>query len=120
MKLFSARDKGQQIENEVLNYLQQQGLKLVARNFSSRHGEIDLIMRDQHDLVFIEVRFRRSTQFGTAIESINTQKQQRIIQTAMYYLQRYPHQASCRFDVVGVAPVGDKYHFDWIKNAFQC
>jgi len=115
-----ARDRGQQIEKQVEKYLQKQGLKLITRNYHSRAGEIDLIMQDQNNLVFIEVRYRKSARFGSALESVNRTKQSRIIHTAEHYLQQCndTYQAY-RFDVVAVSPAKEGQQIEWVKNAFQ-
>ena len=65
-----ARDKGQQIEQQVSRYLQKQGLRLIEQNYQCRGGEIDLIMKEKNTLVFVEVRFRKNARFGSALESI--------------------------------------------------
>lgn len=114
-KLLST-DRGQQAENRALDYLEKQGLTLIERNFHSRRGEIDLIMEDNNSLVFIEVRYRKSTKYGSALESVNAQKQARIIHTAEYYLQQKPsHYLAYRFDVIGLSPD----NINWVKDAFQ-
>lgn len=114
-KLLST-DTGQRAEQRALDYLGKYGLTLLAQNFHSRRGEIDLIMEDDSALVFIEVRYRKSTKYGSALESVNMQKQQRIIHTAHYYLQQHPHHYSTyRFDVVALDPNG----INWVKDAFQ-
>ncbi len=120
MRLF-ARDKGAEIEQEVCRYLQKQGLRLITRNYHCRGGEIDLIMREDTVLVFIEVRFRRNAQFGSALESVDYSKQSRLIHTAEHYLQRHTVQySSCRFDVVAVRPSSQKgIQLEWVKNAFD-
>ncbi len=118
--MLFARDKGTEVETAVCRYLQQQGLKLLTRNYHSRGGEIDLIMQDNNVLVFVEVRFRKSTAFGTAAETVNRTKQSKLIHTAEQYLQRHRvvHD-SCRFDVVGVSPADSGYRMQWIQNAFE-
>ncbi|MGC1854997.1 MAG: YraN family protein [Candidatus Aquirickettsiella sp.] len=121
---------GNQIEALVCDYLQQQKLKLVARNFRCRLGEIDLIMYDQSILVFIEVRYRQHRNFGSSLESVNFIKQNKIIKTAEYYLssKQLSEKIACRFDVVGVEPTTEKLskiskldsaQVEWIKNAFS-
>lgn len=112
-------------ESKAARYLASQGLKLLCRNFSSRHGEIDLIMTDSNTLVFVEVRYRRSEHFGGALNSVTSIKQKRIRLTAAHYLQTHPQlQCSCRFDVIGLthatttATNAAALRFDWIKNAF--
>ncbi|MDH3343051.1 MAG: YraN family protein, partial [Gammaproteobacteria bacterium] len=69
---------GQQAENACCKYLQQHGLKLLERNYRGPRGEIDLIMQDGTTLVFVEVRFRKNHYYGDGLESVNSQKQQRI------------------------------------------
>lgn len=114
-KLLST-ERGQQAEQRALNYLEALGLTLITQNFHSRRGEIDLIMEDGDTLVFIEVRYRKSAKFGSAIESVNMQKQNRIIHTAQYYIQQHPsHYSAYRFDVVGLNP----NDINWVKDAFQ-
>ena len=110
---------GTQSETVACRYLQQQGLHLITRNFTSRFGEIDLIMQDERCLVFIEVRYRQRHCFGGALESVTPLKQRRLIKTALAYLQVHPRwQGSpMRFDVVGLD--GDNNTVgQWVRNAF--
>lgn len=106
---------GIQAEQQTAQYLQQQGLKLVAQNYRGRFGEIDLIMQDGTTLVFIEVRLRRNADFGGAAASIDARKQQRIIRTAQQYLADLVHIPPCRFDAV----LWDNSGVQWVKNAFE-
>jgi putative endonuclease len=100
--------------------MRKQGMRLIARNYHCRAGEIDLIMQHQNILVFVEVRFRRSNRYGTAAETVNHAKQRRIIHTAEHFLQQHNTAYSAyRFDVVGVSPMGADYDVEWIQNAFQ-
>lgn len=118
--MLFARDKGTQVETAVCGYLQKQGLRLITRNYHSRSGEIDLIMQDGMMLVFVEVRYRRHSQFGSALESVDRAKQSRIIRTAEAFLQSHRQRyQGCRFDVVGVSPASTGYHMQWIQNAFE-
>ena len=118
--MMSARDKGFYVEQQACLYLKQQGMKFVTRNFQRRGGEIDLIMLDGSTLVFVEVRFRRSGRFGSAIESVNAPKQQRIIQTAGLFLQQSDiAYHSCRFDVIAVSPADSGLDIQWIQDAFR-
>ncbi|TLY47562.1 MAG: YraN family protein [Gammaproteobacteria bacterium] len=121
---------GTHIEDLVCVYLQQQKLKLITRNFTCRLGEIDLIMRDQFTLVFIEVRYRKYPFFGSSLESVNRFKQNKIIKTAEFYLssKQLNEKIACRFDVVGVKPTTpilrnisklDSAQVEWVKNAFS-
>ncbi len=109
---------GFQAEQWAARYLQQQGLILIKQNYRSRFGEIDLIMRDQTTLVFIEVRLRKNAAFGGAAASINTHKQQRIIHTAQLYLTTLKQIPICRFDAVLLNNVQGK-NVQWLKSAFE-
>ncbi len=112
-------DRGRWAEDEALSRLQQRGLVLVERNFRSRYGEIDLIMRDARTLVFVEVRYRASSRFGSALESVNPQKQGRLILTAAHYLKQNRLSCATRFDVAALQPGRDGLTLEWIKGAFQ-
>jgi len=112
---------GQVTEAAACRYLQNAGLKLLEKNYRCRQGEIDLIMLDNADLVFIEVRFRRHSGFGSGAESVTVAKQQKIIHTAQHFLASHQSEAAkaCRFDVISVTSQNQNYQFNWIKNAFQ-
>lgn len=90
-------------------------MKLVARNYRSRFGEIDLIMRDSDTLVFVEVRLRGSQDFGGAAASIDSRKQAKLISTAQLYLATLAHIPPCRFDAV---LLDSPDNVEWVKNAF--
>jgi len=64
----TSRDRGQHAENACCEYLQQQGLKLLTRNYRGKRGEIDIVMQDKNALVFVEVRYRKNDFFGGALE----------------------------------------------------
>lgn len=121
---------GTHIEDLVCDYLRQQKLKLITRNYTCHIGEIDLIMQDQFALVFIEVRYRKYPIFGSSLESVNRIKQHKILKTAEYYLlsKQLSEKIACRFDVVGVKPIAQKLlsiskldpaQVEWVKNAFS-
>ncbi len=113
-------DKGQQTEQACCRYLQQQGLKLVEKNYRTRGGEIDLVMRDGDTLVFVEVRYRNSRAYGGAVESVNYSKQQRIMKTAQHYCQQHNIDQPIRIDIVGMHNgEADSYEFEWLQNALQ-
>ncbi|WP_210396730.1 YraN family protein [Motiliproteus sediminis] len=113
-----SRSKGQQQEQLAEAYLIAAGLTPVERNYFCPRGEIDLIMRDQNTLVFVEVRFRRSRGFASAAESVDYRKQQRLVATAEHYLQKHAGRRNppCRFDVLACDGAAD---WVWIKNAID-
>ena len=116
-----AQQRGARAESKALEYLKQQGLRLIEKNFNCRHGEIDLIMYENETLVFVEVRYRAKDAPVGALESVNMRKQQRIARSAQFYLQRHPDLAwrYCRFDVLGVSGQHSEQPFEWVRDAFQ-
>jgi len=108
--------RGERSEQQACNYLLKQGLQLIDKNFRCKQGEIDLIMQDLQTLVIVEVRFRKSKQYGGALESITAKKQSRIIATTQYYILTHKIKSAIRFDVITLSNDTD---INWIKNAFQ-
>lgn len=119
-KGLNTRLRGKKYEAQAEAWLIRQGLRAVARNFTARGGEIDLIMEDGATLIFVEVRFRASSRFVGALESITRVKQQRVLHAAACWLQRNPAECArpCRFDVIGIEGTGDSCRVTWIKSAF--
>ena len=111
-------EQGLKAEEFAYQYLLQQGLCLVTRNFHSRFGEIDLIFMQDSLLIFVEVRQRKSAAFGGALASVTYKKQQKLLRTAEFFLQKQPQfkRNNCRFDVIAIDGVPFKLH--WVKNAF--
>ena len=107
--------RGRHAENLAALFLQQQGLKLVARNYRCRFGEIDLIAREGNTLVFVEVRMRASNQFGGAAASITAAKRRKLLRTARHYLAGATRPPPCRFDALLLS--GADNSVEWLKNA---
>lgn len=108
--------RGLHAENLAALFLQQQGLKLVARNYRCRFGEIDLIAREGKTLVFVDVRMRASDRFGGAAASITAGKRRKLLRTARHYLAGATRTPACRFDALLVN--GADHSVEWMKNAF--
>ncbi len=109
---------GKHYEILALDYLKNQGLSFVEQNFTTKFGEIDLIMRDNDTHVFVEVKYRSMDQFGYAAEFVNKSKAQKLIRTAYVWLNKQkltPQSASFRFDVIAIHQSGNS--INWIKNA---
>ena len=85
----NTKSTGDQAEKQAVQYLVKQGLKLVEQNTHCRYGEIDAIMRDGTEWVFIEVRYRQSQSFGGGLESVTARKRTKIIKTAEHYIQTH-------------------------------
>jgi putative endonuclease len=112
--------RGRKAEELACARLQQQGLRLVARNYRSPFGEIDLVMLERDTLVFVEVRHRSSADFGTPAETVDRRKQARLRATAEHYLQNTPRASkkACRFDIVAITGNGEDSDFRWLRNVF--
>jgi len=115
----TTKQVGDAAEDQALRYLQDQGLRLVQRNYRTPGrggGEIDLIMRTRDGTtVFVEVRRRASSSHGGAAASVGGIKQRRIVFAARHYLMRLNTPPPCRFDVVLLEPEG----LQWLQAAFD-
>ena len=125
-KLTAKKDQGNKAEQLACKYLQDKGLLLLEKNFATKAGEVDLIMVDKQTsenetLVFIEVRYRKSAEYGGAAASVTSKKQQRIIKAALAYQQQNLPQSSMRFDVVAIEGdnVSNNPEINWIADAFS-
>lgn len=113
--------QGHAAERLASQFLEAQGLRILAANLHCRAGEIDLIAWDASTLVFVEVRQRTSNAYGGAAASVNRRKQARLIRAARYFLPRITHRSggrqppACRFDVIAM----DGTRLTWIRNAFD-
>lgn len=109
-------------ETRALEHLRGAGLRLVERNWRCRFGEIDLVMRDGEDLVFVEVRRRRrlSSRHPSAAQTVGPRKQARLLRAARSYLAGVDQLPACRFDVVAIEEDRDgAEHLEWIRDAFH-
>lgn len=111
------REKGAQKEEQVCAYLLSRGVKIEARNFRCRQGEIDIVGRDGNYLVFFEVKYRATGRAGGAAEAVGRAKQRKICRVADYYrmIHHLREDTPIRFDVVAI----DQDALKWIRNAFD-
>lgn len=113
---MNTRKKGAEKEKLAAEYLEQQGMRIVERNFRSKRGEIDLIGYDGGFLVFVEVKYRADSGKGTALEAVTPHKQRQICRVADFY--RFTHgmgeNTAVRYDVIAVQ--GEEVL--WLRNAF--
>ncbi len=119
----SAATIGRAAEDHALQQLSTQGLRLVARNFRCRLGEIDLVMRDGDTLVFVEVRARSSARFGSAVETVGPAKRRRLQASAALFIAWHPalqHQA-LRFDLFAIdgAAGAAAPRTAWVRGIFD-
>ncbi len=111
-----AGDRGEQI---ALDYLIDKGYSLVERNYRTRYGEVDLILRSGDTMVFVEVKLRRGLGFGDPLESVTSRKQATIRSLAESYLaERDPDFENVRFDVVGILETRYETEIQHVRNAF--
>jgi putative endonuclease len=112
---------GQCAERAAARFLEQRGLATIARNYRTRFGEIDLVMRDGDAIVFVEVRYRGESSRLTGAESITAKKRKRVVLAARAFLGAHPRlrERPCRFDVVAVARPHYRLRYEWIRGAFM-
>ena len=113
--MTSALRAGADAEQVAADFLAAKGMHIVARNFRTRFGEIDLVARDGESLVFVEVRLRTNDYFGGAADSVDVPKRSRVVAAARSYLAQMHPEPPCRFDVVTLD--GDSPR--WIRAAFD-
>lgn len=115
---LTSKQTGDAWESTARDWLQSKGLHFIAANVRERGGEIDLIMCEGNTTVFVEVRYRRSAQFGGAAASVTRSKQHKLLHTARLWLARHNGSfdtVDCRFDVL--AFTGNDV--EWFKDAFN-
>ncbi|GFD79899.1 UPF0102 protein [Tenacibaculum sp. KUL118] len=107
--------QGNAAEDRACRYLEEQGLRLLCRNYHSQRGELDIVMQDGNTVVCIEVKYRKQTRFGRAVEFVTAKKLQRIKAAFEFYLlDNGLNSASTplRIDVIAI----DGQSLEWLKN----
>ena len=119
--VVNLREKGNFYEGMAANYLLEQGYEILARQYRTKSGEIDLVAREGSTIVFIEVKGRQSTRFGFPQEAVDRRKLRRIWSTAQHYLwSRGLSNRLCRFDVIVVQTISPgKHRIEHIIGAFD-
>ncbi|MAT41048.1 MAG: YraN family protein [Anaerolineaceae bacterium] len=120
MGFLQKHELGRWGEQTANDFLAQQGVKILAKNYRSRYGEIDLIGWDGDSLVFFEVKTRQSLHFGSPDQAVAGDKIKHIINTALIYISTYYHQEPLwRIDIISINrnPKSNSYDVQWIKNA---
>lgn len=106
-------------EEKAVDYLKNLDCKILARNFSCKQGEIDIIAKDKNELVFFEVKTRNNVNYGRPVDAVNNFKQRHIVDAAKYYLYRNNlDNEFIRFDVIEVYLKNNKVFINQISNAF--
>ncbi len=113
---------GSEAERFARSFLEQQGLTFIMQNYRCRTGEIDLIMRDGDELVFVEVKYRSNSQHGSAIEFFHPSKKRKFESAVMHYMQDKEFNPSVvphRIDLVGIEGNGQgqqQQNINWLKS----
>ncbi|TFW15403.1 YraN family protein [Massilia arenosa] len=109
------QEHGHAWEQHALSYLRKRGLTLIAENYRCKGGELDLIMRDQDTVVFVEVRQRADADHGGPLASITPAKVRRLLRAAQTWLLTQRHVPPCRFDIIAI----EGADISWIRNAIE-
>ena len=111
---------GKDGEKIAAAYLKKNGYRIIEINFRCSIGEIDIVAKEKDDLVFIEVKTRKSIELGYPEQAVGIRKQKKMSQLALWYLQkRKIADTNARFDVVAVTLIPEKNEVKLIKNAFD-
>ncbi len=111
--------RGRVAEDLAADWLARNGYTIVARNVTTRAGEIDVVAQEGDTLCFIEVKARATAQFGSAIEAVTPAKMRRIVRAASLFLARTGEERAVRFDVLGLDRAQDGWRFTLIRDAFD-
>ena len=111
---MNRRKKGTVYEEIAALYLKEKEINIIKKNYRIRQGEVDLIGEDTSHLIFFEVKFRSSNQYGEPVLSVTKDKMRRISKVAEYFLMRYPTDKQVRYDIISIC--GEE--IIWYKNAF--
>ena len=113
------RGRGRAGEDSAARWLASQGFEILARNVVNKGGEIDFVATENGTLCFVEVKARSTPTFGPALAAVPRTKQRRIARAAAFYLTRHPPTGPCRFDVLAMDLVDEKWQFQLVRDAFQ-
>lgn len=114
----STKEIGKKYEDIAAEYLKQNGYTILERNYHNRYGELDIIAEKENILIYCEVRYRNTEQYGGALGSVDVRKQKKLCRTAAvhYALNGMAQGKYCRFDVIGISEDQTIQH---IQNAFE-
>jgi len=119
MSQINRRDQGKAGEDLAAKFLEQKGLKIIERNYRFERGEIDLIAEEGDELVFVEVKARRSTIFGAPEDAVTEEKQEQVRSVAEGYLFEHDiDNRPCRFDVIAIEFRNEKADIRHLRDAF--
>ena len=111
--------RGNEGEKLAADFLTGKGFEIVARNYRHRRSEIDLIVRMDNWLIFVEVKTRSSYDFGYPEEFVNSQKRKKILEGAEHYLYESNWQGNVRYDIVSIRLREDGPEIMHLEDAFH-
>jgi len=115
----SHRTIGESGERCAVSFLERRGFIVLDRNYVHNHGEIDIVAKDGDEIVFVEVKFRRSLHFGSPEEAVTPAKQELLRRTAEGYVaERGLTDVDCRFDVIAISTAAGEKRLKYFRNAF--
>jgi len=119
--MLNSRQKlGEKSESIAVSYLKKQGYKIIEQNYRTKLGEIDIIAREKDTIAFIEVKSRKSKNYGSPKWAVTPKKQRKISMVALWYLKAtMQSNAKARFDVVSIISSNDNPSIEIVKNAFE-
>jgi putative endonuclease len=112
-------------EDHAVKYLKKNGYRIIERNYSNKLGEIDIVAKEKGTIVFVEVKTRNSTLFGSPKEAVHLQKQKKISKVALAWLKQHNKMGEkARFDVVAILQANsdknkNELQIELVKNAFD-
>lgn len=109
---MSTTSDGQAAEKATADHLRQQGYVLIEQNWKTPYAEIDLVMRDGKDIVFVEVKYRHTLQAGDGFDYITPQKQHRMARAADAWMALHSWDGGCRLMIAAVTVVSGDFSFD--------
>lgn len=111
--------RGRVAQRAAEEHLRSEGYRIVAANWTSKAGEIDLIAYEGETLCFVEVKARSRPDHGPAVAAVDARKQHRLARAAALYLARSGYRGPCRFDVLGLDRRGTEWEVTLIRGAFE-
>ena len=111
---------GSEGEGLAVEFLKKKNYKILAKNYKTFIGEIDIVAKDGDTIVFVEVKTRANDAFGLPFEAVNKGKRQKLKNLALLFLKKHPREAPARFDVISIVQTHDGNKvIEHITDAFE-
>ncbi len=112
------KTKGKYGEDIAVEYLQENGYRIISRNWQFLHREIDIIAEKNNQIIFFEVKTRKPGTIIQPYEAVNSKKQRLLVDAANLYLQRNQIDKEARFDIISITMTEKNIKIEHIENAF--